>query len=220
MKEREKNEERLERAIRAFTEKLKWRPNYESWVEGRIWQEHRQKPALWNLNHFVPSLKNSIIVEIGSGMGGLLVCLQREGLKALGVEYNPEYCNITKYRAERYGISPSVTAARAEQLPLRDRCVDVVLCYEVIEHSVRSRRHAERDQENPQGGRKGLSQHPQSLVALRLSLPSMGDRISAALSCGPFRRLDRKSQAFHRYRTSEAIGNALLFLERLGLFVS
>ena len=134
MKEREENEERLELAIRAFTEKLKWRPNYESWVEGRIWQEHRQEPALWNLNHFVPSLKSSIIVEIGSGMGGLLIRLQREKLKALGVEYNPEYCDITKYRAERYGMSPSVTAARAEQLPLRDRCVDVVLCYEVIEH--------------------------------------------------------------------------------------
>ena len=89
---------------------------------------------MWNLNHFVTSLESAVILDLGSGMGGLLVSLQREGLKALGVEYNPEYCTITKYRAERYGISPNVTAARAEQLPLKDRCVDVVLCYEVIEH--------------------------------------------------------------------------------------
>lgn len=128
-------ERELRERIEARTRSMSWRPGYESWVEGRIQQEHSQTPTIDNLrSYFGAELENLSILEIGSGMGGLLVRLQQEGLKAFGLDYCTDYCVISKIRGMRYGIGTPIFNAQAERIPLRDQSVDVILCYEVFEH--------------------------------------------------------------------------------------
>lgn len=45
-----------------------------------------------------------------------------------------EYCVITKLRGLRYGLQARVINGSAENLPLKDQSVDLIFCYEVIEH--------------------------------------------------------------------------------------
>src|SRR5918996_619822 len=68
---REVIEREIEKRIRAKTEVMHWRADYEDWVQGRIWQERYQEPTLWNLQHYVGGdLVNAVILDLGSGMGG------------------------------------------------------------------------------------------------------------------------------------------------------
>ncbi len=131
---REDFEHELVKRIQARTSFMKWRPNYEEWVQKRLWQERYCEPVLENLKHYVPDWKQTTILDLGSGMGGLVVRLQREGCKVLGLDYCFDYCIITKLRGMRYGLQPNVINGVAERIPLKDQSVDVVFCYEVIEH--------------------------------------------------------------------------------------
>lgn len=79
-------EQELAQRVRARTVSMKWRPNYEDWVRERIWQERYREPALQNLKHYFPHYRQSVILDLGSGMGGLLIRLQQEGLHVLGVD--------------------------------------------------------------------------------------------------------------------------------------
>jgi len=125
----------LRERILAQTESMRWHPAYEDWVQGRIWQERYQNPRLQNLKHYVAGdFTNATILDLGSGMGGLLVRLLQEGLHAIGLDYCFDYCGITKLRGMRYGVHTPVINAQAESIPLNDQSVDVILCYEVIEH--------------------------------------------------------------------------------------
>ncbi len=127
-------EERLVALITARTGQMRWRPGYEAWVQSRIWQEREREPVIANLRRLVPRLETARVLDLGSGMGGLLVRLEQEGLDAVGLEYSAENCTITQLRARRYGRCPKLIRGCAEHLPLRAGSVDVILCYEVIEH--------------------------------------------------------------------------------------
>ena len=127
-------EAEIEQRIRARTNTLQWRPNYEEWVQNRIWQERYRNPVVSNLRRYVPEWKQAVIVELGSGMGGLVVRLQQEGLRAFGIDYCFDYCVITKLRGMRHGLQTRVINGQGESLPLEAQSVDVIFCYEVIEH--------------------------------------------------------------------------------------
>jgi len=131
---REEVEHELVKRIKSRTAFMKWRPNYEEWVQGRVWQERYREPVLENLKRYVPDWKQVTILDLGSGMGGLVVRLQLEGCKVLGLDYCFDYCIITKLRGRRYGLQPQVINGAAEHIPLRNQSVDVIFCYEVIEH--------------------------------------------------------------------------------------
>lgn len=130
----EQIEQELIKRIRSRTIGMRWRPDYEEWVQARIWQERYREPVLENLNYYVPNWKQLTILDLGCGMGGLVVRLQQEGCKVFGVDYCFDYCVITRLRGMRYGFQSQVVNGAAEWLPLKDQSVDIIFCYEVIEH--------------------------------------------------------------------------------------
>ena len=102
---------------------MRWRPHYKEWVQGRIWQERYQEPAIKNLKHYVVNWNQKVILDLGCGMGGLVVRLQQEGLKAFGIDYCFDYCVIAKLRGMRYGIQTQVENAQGEFIPLKNQSV-------------------------------------------------------------------------------------------------
>ena len=63
-------EELIEQRIKSLTERMRWRPNYEQWVQKRIWQERYQDSRIATSHQYQPHWKQGIILDIGSDMGG------------------------------------------------------------------------------------------------------------------------------------------------------
>src|SRR5688572_9782800 len=72
--------------VRARLEECGWRKDYSRWVDARVWQERFQEPVVRNLDELVAGWRSSRVLEIGSGMGGLLVRLELESVQVLGIE--------------------------------------------------------------------------------------------------------------------------------------
>lgn len=113
---------------------MTWRPNFQSWREGRIWQERIQAERLALIARYGGALPGRRILDLGSGMGGTSVALALAGADVLACEYNPAYCGITRLRAARYGLALPVLNGAGERLPLADACFDLAICWDVVEH--------------------------------------------------------------------------------------
>lgn len=126
-------EAEIQTRIRAKTQHMMWRPNWEGWVQGRMWQERYQEPVVSNLKRYVPNWQKALVLDLGCGMGGTIVRLLQEGVRTIGLDICYDYCVITKLRGMRYGLDTSVVCGAGEAIPLKDASVDVILCYETIE---------------------------------------------------------------------------------------
>src|ERR1700755_2472988 len=76
----------LEAAIEPWLEHMRWRSDFDSWREGRLWQEKRQGGTLKNLRAFLRVAKRTdgalagrLVLDLGCGMGGLSTALALEG---------------------------------------------------------------------------------------------------------------------------------------------
>jgi 2-polyprenyl-3-methyl-5-hydroxy-6-metoxy-1,4-benzoquinol methylase len=130
----------LEAAIEPWLEHMRWRSDFESWREGRLWQEKRQAGTLKNLRAFLraatneDSLAGRVVLDLGCGMGGLSTALALEGARVRSVDFNRHYCHITRLRGMRYGLDLAPINAAGEALPFPDAHFDVVMCVDVLEH--------------------------------------------------------------------------------------
>ena len=138
----------LEAAIEPWLEHMRWRADFRSWREGRLWQEKRQKGTLNNLRAFLrvgarasnggadseDSLAGRLILDLGCGMGGLSTALALEGATVRPVDFNRHYCHITRLRGMRYGLDLSPINAAGEALPFPDAHFDIIMCVDVLEH--------------------------------------------------------------------------------------
>lgn len=81
-------------------------------------------------------LKGKLILDVGSGLGGLLVQLGLIGCKTIGIELSREYSIITQKRITKYGLKDKCQCIRApgEFLPFPDNTFNYVL-FSVLEHT-------------------------------------------------------------------------------------
>jgi ubiquinone/menaquinone biosynthesis C-methylase UbiE len=128
-------------AIDPWLEHMRWRPDFEKWRNGRLWQETKQKRTLEILQLFRriagsdrPTLKGLRILDLGCGMGGLSVALAREGAVVQPYDYNPAYCQITRLRGRRYDLELSPVNGGGEHLPFPSAAFDIIVCMDVLEH--------------------------------------------------------------------------------------
>lgn len=132
-------EARLVEAIEPWLQHMKWRADFDSWRERRIWQEEHQEANLRDVRSVLGRRVSGVrLLDLGAGMGGLSVALLREfgdaGLVVQATDYNPSYAQIAQLRAKRYGLDLPITVAAGEALPYADGLFDVVLCLDVLEH--------------------------------------------------------------------------------------
>lgn len=87
-----------------------------------------------NLALHIPGLINRRTLDLGSGRGKFLVDVARRGGAVVGFEKNPEYIKLAHERAERAGVSITVSSGMAEHLPYQAGEFEFVNMGEVIEH--------------------------------------------------------------------------------------
>lgn len=135
MKSEVENEnQELEELVTKWTGHMKWRSDYKQWVIGRIWQEERQKARIGELVEIFGDISGKKILDLGCGMGGAIVALLKDGYDVTGLDFNRDYCEITKLRGRRYGINVRVVNSVGEFLPFKDEQFDLITCFDVLEH--------------------------------------------------------------------------------------
>src|SRR5437867_2090442 len=109
------SEERLTALVSQWTDHMRWRKGNDRWREDRLWQEDGQALRLQMLERETGASASRCVLDIGSGMGGFLVAAARNGVNAVGIEPNEDYCTITRLRGERYGLKPMVIRGVGER---------------------------------------------------------------------------------------------------------
>lgn len=74
------------------------------------------------------------ILEIGSGSGVLLACLEKEGYECYGVEPDLLSYEASKYIFKKNKLRFKIHCCGAEKLPFRNNFFDIIISFQVIEH--------------------------------------------------------------------------------------
>src|SRR5215213_11649519 len=130
----QEREAELTQRIDRWLAHMTWRPDFERWREGRIWQERQQEERLRLIERYGGALPGRRILDLGSGMGGTSVALGLAGAAPLAFEYNRAYCEIIRMRAARYDLGLPVVNGAGEHLPFHDASFDLAIAWDVVEH--------------------------------------------------------------------------------------
>jgi SAM-dependent methyltransferase len=87
-----------------------------------------------NLLKMIPDLSQKRILDLGAGKGGFLLDLAGRGLKAVGIEYNPDYIDEALRLANEKGLNIEIERGDGESLPFGDSSFDFINMSEVFEH--------------------------------------------------------------------------------------
>lgn len=126
-------ERALEQQIEPWLAHMRWRVDYAEWRKRRIWQENYQRDAMSEVMLYAPQ-NNARVLDLGAGMGGFAVAMQRAGSQLVAFDYNFAYCEIARTRAKRYALNLPALVGAGEALPFARASFDVVTCWDVLEH--------------------------------------------------------------------------------------
>ncbi len=126
-------ERALEAQIEPWLAHMRWRADFQEWRTRRIWQEDYQRDALAEIAQYAPHNKARVL-DLGAGMGGFAVAMQRAGERIVACDYNFAYCEIARTRAQRYNMNLPALGAAGEALPFADATFHIVTCWDVLEH--------------------------------------------------------------------------------------
>lgn len=128
-------EAEIKNLVENKTAGFKWRPNFKKWQKVRIYQEGFQAFRLGIIKEYVEKIDNKSILDLGCGMGGLITALKKENVKKIvGVDFDFDYCRISKLRLKRHNLDELIINGAGEKLPIRSGRFDVITCFEVLEH--------------------------------------------------------------------------------------
>ena len=80
-------------------------------------------------------LRHKKVLDVGSGFGGFIVAANKAGALVLGVEPDQERIELCKMYLELNRVEKNLCVGVGQYLPLKDNAVDVVTCYQVLEHT-------------------------------------------------------------------------------------
>ena len=103
--------------------------NVEKRIESRINRE-RGKEAIEKLDGLVP-IRNKVVLDVGCGWGEFAFEAIQKDATVYGIEPDSELLGISVLLA---GKQAMFAKARAEAIPFRNECFDIVICNSVIEH--------------------------------------------------------------------------------------
>ncbi len=131
----EAREERLASLVDRWTAHMRWRADFARWCERRLWQERYQADRLRQIETFCGPVAGRRVLDLGCGMGGLVVALRQAGARAVGHDPNRAYGAICALRAARYDLPLPFVTATGEALPFAPGSFDIVVCLDVLEHA-------------------------------------------------------------------------------------
>ncbi len=73
--------------------------------------------------------KDSVVLDLGSGTGDILIAAARMGAHAVGIEINPFLVWFTRLRARYLGLSTLITVTRGDMFTVKLPSADVVTMY-------------------------------------------------------------------------------------------
>ncbi len=126
-------ERALEQQIEPWLAHMHWRADFDAWKQKRLWQENYQQDALQEIARYAPK-QNARVLDLGAGMGGFAVAMQRAGYNITAFDYNFAYCEIARTRAKRYDLNLPALVGAGEALPFASKRFDIVTCWDVLEH--------------------------------------------------------------------------------------
>jgi ubiquinone/menaquinone biosynthesis C-methylase UbiE len=127
-------ERTLEAEIDPWLAHMRWRADFAEWRTRRIWQENYQAESVAEARRFLDPAHPARILDLGAGMGGFAVAMQREGEAVIALDFNPAYCEIARTRARRYALNLPALVGVGETLPFADATFQLVTCWDVLEH--------------------------------------------------------------------------------------
>lgn len=126
-------ERALEQQIEPWLAHMRWRADFAAWKHKRLWQENFQRDALQEIARYAPT-QYARVLDLGAGMGGFAVAMQRAGYRITAFDYNFAYCEIARTRARRYALNLPALVGAGEALPFTSKSFDIVTCWDVLEH--------------------------------------------------------------------------------------
>jgi SAM-dependent methyltransferase len=90
--------------------------------------------ALRRVGKLTPVGPGSSMLEMGIGGGAMLVLAAKRGLRATGVEHNPELAELARELAREEGVEIEVKVGSAESFAVEPGSYDVVVAFSVLEH--------------------------------------------------------------------------------------
>ena len=113
-------------------------PEWQEKIVLSLAQDHKPR-ALSRIKAAVALAPGAMVLDLGSGVGNMVVACRKQGLRAFGVE--PDRIGLNSSSAvTALGIAsrrleqPPFAAATGEQLPFADATFDLVVMDQVIEH--------------------------------------------------------------------------------------
>jgi SAM-dependent methyltransferase len=97
-------------------------------------REAEVETELRRIGKLVPVGTGTSLLELGMGSGWLVVLAAQRGLRAAGVEHNPELAELTRERARAAGVSVDVKVGGIESQPVEEGAYDIVVANSVLEH--------------------------------------------------------------------------------------
>lgn len=82
----------------------------------------------------VPVSPGTSLLEMGMGSGWMVILAAQRGLRATGLEHNPELAELARRRAEAAGVSIDIRVGAAESYPLEPGAFDIVVANSLLEH--------------------------------------------------------------------------------------
>lgn len=130
----------LEKQIEPWLAHMRWRADFTDWRKKRLWQENYQADAVKQVRGAQNAVSNGAapaaarVLDLGAGMGGFAVAMQRAGEQIVAFDYNFAYCEITRTRGQRYDLNMAALVGAGEALPFAASSFHIVTCWDVLEH--------------------------------------------------------------------------------------
>ena len=88
------------------------------------------------LMRIAPDLSRKKILEVGCGIGGFSINAASRDAEVVGVDVAPKAINQAKNLAKQFSVHKKINfiIADAHYLPLKNNCMEIVICSETLEH--------------------------------------------------------------------------------------
>ena len=110
-------------------------PNVEKSIRESLSMEREAERIAMMRDVFGLEIKGKRILEIGSGLGLFNIVCQQRGGHCYGIEPDPMKVEISLDLVDEPGIKRNMMRGVGEDLPFRDATFDLVLSFQVLEHT-------------------------------------------------------------------------------------